>query len=165
MFVAAAASAAVSAKGAYDQAKVARGTARNNATMAEYGAQDAERRGEEEAQRINRQRSQMVGAQRAGFSARGIDIGAGTAADILDQTDFFGQTDALAARNNAAKEAWGLRAQKSSFQATADNARPGQAGAMSLLGSAGSVATSWYGMQGGGGTDHSRTGADIRARR
>jgi hypothetical protein len=137
-------SALVSAKGSYDQNKVAQGIADNNAAIAETQAQDATRRGDEEAAAAMRRARQLAGAQRAGFSARGIDIAEGTAADIIDQTDFFGQVDAATARTNGQKEAWNLRARKRGYEIESNASNPNRAAAFSLLGSAGSVSKQWY---------------------
>lgn len=142
-----AASAVVSAVGARNQAMATRNAAQMNQSIAEVQAQDATLRGEQEAQAINRNARQTVGAQRAAYAARGVDLGAGTPADVIDQTDFFGQADAATARSNAAKEAWGYRARGAGFAAEAANANPNRAAGLSLLGSAGSVASSWYGRR------------------
>lgn len=147
------ASAAAAAKGQYDQNKFQSGVAKNNATMAERQARDAERRGEEEAQRINRQTSQLKGSQRASLAARGLDLGAGTPGDLIDQTDFFGATDAAMARTNGRTEAWMRRGQGANFSAEAANSNATQAAGLSLLGSAGNVAGKWYAYGGTGGAD------------
>lgn len=141
-------SAAVGAKGAYDQARSAKNIANYNAQLAETQAQDARTRGDEEASRIRRQNNQLAGAQRAAFSAKGLDIGDGSVGDALDQTDFFSQVDQSTARQNAAKEAWNLRARKAGYEYEARNARPGQAAVASLLSSAPSVASKWQQFKG-----------------
>lgn len=135
----------VSAKGAHDQADTNQKIASNNAAIAESQAQDATRRGDEEASAAMRRARQVAGAQRAGFSARGIDITDGTAADILDQTDFFGQVDAATARTNGQKEAWNLRARKRGYEIEGNANNPNRAATTSLLGSSGAVAKQWYG--------------------
>lgn len=143
-------SAAMGAAGAYQQAKSTKQTANYNAQVAEIQAQDARARGDAEASRVRRQGAQLAGAQRAGFAAKGIDFGDGSAADALDQTDFFSQIDQNTARDNAAKEAWNLRARKASYEYEARAARPGQAGFTTLLGSAPSVADKWLRYSGKG---------------
>lgn len=141
------ASAATAAYSANQQAKTSQKIANNNAVVAEYQAQDAQRRGEEEAAQARRQAQQLAGAQRATMSSRGLDISEGTPADILDQTDFFGQEDARISRANAAKEAWALRARKGGFEAEGRAARQAGNGQMvgSLLGGAGKVSARWSG--------------------
>jgi hypothetical protein len=135
----------MSAAGAYQQGQVQKKVAENNAVMAEYAAQDAQRRGEEEAQRVQRATSQLSGRQRGLMASRGLDLGAGTPAEILDQTDFFGETDTITARDNAARDAWAYRAEgQSQLSQGRAAARQGNLEAFStLLGTAGSVASRW----------------------
>lgn len=144
--VATAAAGAITAKSSYDQGQVAKQVGRNNAVMGEYAAQDAQRRGEEEAAAIQRKGASLKSAQRVSLAAKGLDLGYGTAADLQDQTDFFTQSDAATARTNAARDAWTARAQGAQAmaqgRAAASNANLAAAG--SLLGSAGSVSDKWY---------------------
>jgi len=133
------------AASSYQQGQVQKQVARNNATMAEYAAQDAQRRGEEDAAAISRKAAGLKGTQRALMAARGLDLGVGTAAEIQDQTDFFGETDAATARFNASRDAWAYRAQgQDMMQQGKWAARNANAQAFStLLGTAGSVASKW----------------------
>lgn len=138
-------SAGFTAYASNEQGKTSAKIANNNAIVADYQAQDAQRRGEDAAIAAQRAARQLGSSQRAGMSARGIDISDGTAADLIDQTDFFGQQDANISRANAAKEAWGLRARKSGFEGEAMAARAnGQNAATgSLLGGAAGVSSQW----------------------
>lgn len=138
--VAVAAAAAISAYTAYDAKKSAKDQANYNAQVAELEAQDAKRAGDEEAAKVRRQNAQLAGAQRAGFAAKGIDFSDGSAADALDQTDFFSQIDQTTAKQNAAKQAWNLRARKQGYQYEAAVQRPGFS---SLLAAGGTVASKW----------------------
>ena len=52
-----------------------------------------------------------AGTQRATLAANGIDLGSGTAADMVDETYALGEADALMTRFNAMNEAWGYRTQ------------------------------------------------------
>ena len=144
--IATAASGAISAKAAYDQGQVAKQVGRNNATMAEYAAQDAQRRGEEEAAAIQRKGAALKSSQRVSLAAKGLDLTYGTAADLQDQTDFFTQSDVATARTNAGREAWNLRARgqqaMAEGSAAASNANMQMFGTM--LGSAGQVSDKWY---------------------
>lgn len=147
-----------SAFGAYQQSRAAReqanysaAVAANNARVSEWQAQDAIRRGDEEANRIAREARQLKGAQRVSLAAKGLDLNAGTAGELQDQTDFFSLADQGTARNNARREAWATRAQGSNFSAQAQAERnkagsisPGFAAATSLIGGAGAVADKWY---------------------
>lgn len=143
--VATAVAGGLSAKAAYDQGQVAKQVGRNNQIMAEYAAQDAQRRGEEDAQAVQRKAAQLAGTQRSLMASRGLDLTAGTPAEILDQTDFFAEQDRRTARMNAAREAWSTRAQGT--QAAAEGraqARNANLQAFStLLGTTGSVAGKW----------------------
>lgn len=141
-------SAVLAAKNANDTARVNRATAQNNQVIAGVQADDALRRGELNSQDAQRKAAITGGAQRAGFAARGLDLNAGTPANLLEQTNFFGQVDSNTARFNAKKEAWGYQNNASAFGAQAANSNPGAATASSLIGSAGAVAGKWYGMAG-----------------
>lgn len=141
-----AASTGISAMSAINQADAAAQVARNNAQMAEYAAQDAIRRGEREAEIVQRKGAALKSAQRVSLAAKGLDLTYGTAADLQNQTDFFTQSDVATTLTNAGREAWNLRArgqaQLAQGQADALNSMY-QAGG-SLLGGAGQVADKWY---------------------
>ena len=140
------ASTLLSAGAAVGQASAARQVARNNATMAEYAAQDAQRRGENEAESIRRKGASLKSAQRAAFAGKGVDVGYGGAADIQDQTDFFTESDIATTRTNARREAWNYRAQGQQALAIgkADAFNSMLAAGGTLLGGAGKVADKWY---------------------
>lgn len=142
----------LAAYGQYQQGQVAAQVGRNNQIMAEYAAQDALKRGEDEAMRARRQGDQLKGAQRASMAARGIDLGVGTAQELQDQTDFFSLTDQSTARDNAKRDAWSSRVAGTNAKAQGDAARrQGNLSAFStLLGSAGQVSGKWaqYGGKG-----------------
>lgn len=135
-----------------DQASVAQQTARNNAIMADYAAQDAQRRGEEEALAVRRKGAAVKSAQQVAQAAKGLDISYGTAADLQDQTDFFTQSDVATTRDNARREAWNIRArgqaQLAQGKADALNSMYGAAG--TLLGGGGQVADKWSRYRYGG---------------
>lgn len=101
------------------QANYAAGVAQNNATIAEMQAKDATERGSE-AERNERLRTQkLMGDQRAAFAANNVLLDTGTASEFLSDTAALGELDALAVRRNAAREAFGFRAQKTNFLAEA----------------------------------------------
>lgn len=158
----------------------------NNATIAEWQAQDAIRSGQLEEQGVRMQAAAVKASQRASMAANGIALDEGSAVDVLTSTDYLEERDALTVRDNALKSAWGYRTQGTNFADSARNARAGAkaisptaAAATSLLGSAGQVASTWYGMNKAGvatnggynyaydetGSRFSATGADVRARR
>lgn len=137
--------AAISAASAYQQNRNQRDMANYNAQVAETQAQDAVTRGNEEAAKVRRQYAQLAGQQRAGLAAKGLDIGDGSALEVFDQTDFFSTIDQQTARQNAAREAWNLRARKQGYQYEASAARPGQA---AFLAGASTVASRWSAYKG-----------------
>lgn len=139
-------STAMAAGSAYQQAQVAKATARNNANMAEVAAQDAQRRGEEEAAAIQRKGASLKSAQRVNLASKGLDLTYGTAADLQDQTDFFTQSDVATTRTNAAREAWSTRARGQGIlaQGKADALNSMYQSAGTLLGGAGQVSDKWY---------------------
>jgi hypothetical protein len=136
----------LAAKGQYDQGRVAKQVGRNNAIMAEYAAQDAQKRAGESAIRVQQKASQIKGSQRAAMAAKGLDLGVGTQADLVDQTDFFGATDAATTRDNGNRDAWSARASGDAARAQGDAAsRQANLSAFStVLGTAGNVAGKWY---------------------
>ncbi len=139
------------AQAAQDQANYNAVVAENNAKLAEYKAQDAQQRGELEAQKVQREAAQLRGAQRATMAARGLSLSEGTPLSLLEQTDYFSATDVATTRTNAGKEAWANRVQKANFEteamsnrAAASSINPLMAGATSLISSASKVADKWY---------------------
>jgi hypothetical protein len=140
----------MSAASAYQQGQAAEQTAKNNAQMAEYAAQDAQRRGEEEALAVQRKGAALKSSQRVGLAARGLDLGYGTAADLQDQTDFFTASDVATTRTNAAREAWNMRARGQGMlaQGRADALNAQNQAVGSLLGGAGAVSDRWYRYRG-----------------
>lgn len=149
---------AMSAYGAHQQAEGQKELANynaqvasNNATLAEYEALDATRRGDEAAAAVRRNADMLKGSQRSSMAARGLDLAEGTAAELQDQTEFFALTDMATARHNAAREAWSIRAQGSAYSGEAAKQRaigsaisPTAAAGSTLLTGAGAVANKWY---------------------
>lgn len=153
--------AGMSAMGAYNQASAQKATlgyeaavAQNNATVSDYQAQQALLIGAQQEQQSRLQTAQMFGTQRASMAANGIDLGQGTATDILTTTKHMGEVDALTIRDNAARQAWAAKVQAQNYlnNAAADRAsasaiNPTIAGLTSLIGGATGVAKSWYAGQ------------------
>jgi hypothetical protein len=139
-------STAMAAGGMYQQGQVAKQTAANNAKSADIAAQDAQRRGEEEAAAIQRKGASLKSAQRVNLASKGLDLSYGTAADLQDQTDFFTQSDVATTRTNAAREAWSIKArgQQALAQGKADSLNAMYQSAGTLLGGAGQVSDKWY---------------------
>lgn len=135
-----------SAVGAYQQGQAAKQVGRNNQIMAEYAAQDAQKRGELDAQEIRRKSAQLKGTQRNMMAARGLDLSVGTAADTLEQTDFFAEADANTARYNAGREAWSMRQQgrMSAYEGRMAARNANLSAFSTLLGTGGTVADKWH---------------------
>jgi len=74
-------------------------------------AVDALARGDEAAGIINRKTAMVRGAQRSGFAGQGVAPDSGSPGAVGAETQLFGTLDALTARNNAWREAWGLRSE------------------------------------------------------
>lgn len=123
----------------------------NNARVAEYQAQQAQAIGAQQEQTSRLETAQVFGAQRASLAANGIDLGQGSATDILTTTAHTGEVDALTIRDNAARTAWAHRVQAQNdtnnaavTRASASAIDPTMAGVTSLLGSASSFASASY---------------------
>lgn len=76
-------------------------------TMAK--SDDAIRRGEQEVEGHRSKVRQLVGSQKAGLAASGVDVSSGSAAQIVDQTEKLGELDAITLKNNAWREAYGYK--------------------------------------------------------
>lgn len=135
-------------KNAYEyQSKVSA----NNSKIAEWNAQDAARRGEQTLIDTQRRTAALMGTQRATLAGRGIDLSEGSALNILSDTAYLGEQDALTVKNNTAKEVWKSKvaandasANSELLQSRSDSENPLFSGATSLLTGAGKVADSWY---------------------
>ena len=155
---------AIGTVGAYYGAESKKTALSGQATMADINAQQAELSAQQELARGNAQIAQITaragqvkGAQRAALAANGIDLGDGSAAEVLTSTDIAKETDMNQAQVNAINAAWGYRKQGVNYtnqaaaaRASSDSISPLSAASTSLLGSATQVAGSWYNMNKGG---------------
>ncbi len=155
--------AAMSALGAYSSAKSKRlelqGAADMsdlNAGMSEQAAQQELARGNAAVAASSARAGQVKSSQRAAMAANGIDLGEGSAAEVLASTDLSNEADMQTLTANAVRAAWGQRIQATNFsyderskRAGAAGISPSMAAATSLLGSAGQIAGSWYSMNKG----------------
>lgn len=154
---------ALSTYGAYQGSKASKDAysqqsevSARNAQVSEWQAQDALARGSRDASRSRMRTRQVKGAQRAAMAANGVDLGTGSALNILTDTDYFGDVDADTIKDNAGKEAWALRTQAQNFsdeasllRSRSDREKPWLAAGTSFLTAAGKVASNWYGSGGG----------------
>ena len=147
--------------GAFMSASANQSMLRGQAEIAEINARTAESNaqarlfsGQRQEQASMLGTATLKGRQRVGLASQGVALGTGSAVRTLTDTDLMGRIDANQIAANAVREAWGYRAQATNLQnealtkrATAGAINPLLAGATSLMGSAGSVASSYYGMQ------------------
>lgn len=135
--------------------------ARNNAQLAKQNAAWAEAQGyaEESAQGMKGRAG--IGKLKAGMAAGGIDVGSGSAADVLDSAAALNELDTLTIRSNAARKVYGYNVEAESQEEGAklskyegDSAMEGaEIGALgSLLSSASSVGGKYAAWQNTAGT-------------
>lgn len=125
-----------------------------NAQVAETGAQRTLDASNRHIQAITLKAGQIKGAQRAAMAANGVDLGTGSAAEVAASTEIMKEIDKNQAEVNGITAAWSQRSQATNYQVDAISKRgsaaginPLVSGATSLLGSAGTVAESWYRYQ------------------
>lgn len=125
--------------------------ATNNATLANYQANVAQQVGDQQLNNSELRTAQLFGAQRATMAANGVDLGSGSANEVLASTKYMGERDALTIQNNTANQVWGYKTQGQNYTseaaadtATANAINPRYAAAASLLSGAGTVASNWY---------------------
>jgi len=125
--------------------------ATNNATLANYQANVAQQVGDQQLNDSELRTAQLFGTQRATLGANGVDLGSGSANEVLASTKYMGERDALTIQNNTANQVWGYKTQGQNYtseaaadSATANAINPRMAAATSLLGGAGIVASNWY---------------------
>jgi hypothetical protein len=82
-----------------------------NRTNAEVMASEAIKRGGREATALKTRTRRLIGSQRAAQAASGVDIGSGSAVDVQEDTRVQGERDALTIKNNAWREAFGIRSE------------------------------------------------------
>lgn len=138
-------------KAAAKNSKYTAKVAKKNELRAQLAAKDAEQRGNRDAARAAKASERLKGRQRAVLAANGVDVGAGSALDILEDTTRIGKADALAIRENARREADDYRAQGESFndeykinrKRAKQGIDPFEVGATALTGAT-AVASKWY---------------------
>src|SRR5258708_15692814 len=84
---------------------------RRNALLSDAAASQALQRGEEGAGRVQMQGASLLGAQRVGYGASGVNVNTGSAALTQEDTAGLTELDKQTLRNNAQREAWGLNKQ------------------------------------------------------
>lgn len=127
--------------------------AESNARIAEIGAQSALFQGQQQVGALTLKAGQLKSKQRAAMAANGISLSEGSAVELQASTDIMKEIDANTLNANAVRSAWERRTQAVNYQnealtsrASASGISPGGSMYSSLLGSAGSVASSWYAL-------------------
>jgi len=113
---AAAASAGVKAAGDKASGDYSQAVANQNSLIATIAGGAAVQKGQYQASQVEGQGTRIIGKERAGFSAAGVDATAGSAMDVQAGTRMMSDIDAATIRSNAAREAWGYSAQGQNFQ-------------------------------------------------
>lgn len=140
-----------------------------NAAMAESDAQQILLAGEREAGQISRRYGRAKASNRASMAARGVQLGVGSAAEVEASIDLAKEQDMLTINANRVRAAESARMQQTNYQtqalmsgvsannvagmgemsasnlmSSADSISPFGGMFTSLLGSAGTVASTWY---------------------
>ena len=130
-----------------------------NARISEIGAQSTLLSGVKEVGRLTLKGGQLKSAQKVALAANGVQMGEGSAAELVASTDLMIAMDANQIMANAVQSAWGHRTQAVNYQAEAMTKSAAGSGISpfgmatgSLLGNAGSVASQWYQFNKLGGT-------------
>lgn len=125
--------------------------AQTNARLSELSARTALDAGQRSEQTSRLRVASLKGTQRAALAANGVALNEGSSAEILTGTDLIDELDAATIAANAARVAWGHRAETTKFQsqalmdrANAAGISPDMAAGTSLLASAGMVGRQWY---------------------
>jgi hypothetical protein len=125
-----------------------------NAQIANIGAENEIWKGQQEIATQTLQAGQLKSSQRAAMAANGIDLGFGSAAEVQASTDIVKNIDMTTIQSNAIRAAFGYKQQALNdttqgalSRASADGISPGATAMNSLVGSAGSVASTWYKMK------------------
>jgi hypothetical protein len=136
------------------QASYTRSVYQTNAELANMQAAEVMRKGDLEAIRYGQKVQSLLGSQRARMAAAGIDISAAgtTAAELQKETLTFGYQDMQQIKNNAFREALGLKTQGKLAQIQGEfQAKQAQLQAnMSLISGGLQAATSLYKGYSGG---------------
>lgn len=130
--------------------KVQEAMAENNARLAADDAANAMAMGDRESEQQTWRTRAILGQQRAAVAAQGIDPTMGTPLELLGETAMFGEVDQQTIRLNAARNAWGFRAQETNIrnQSALDRYSTKQKGTATILSGVSSLAGSAAGFYG-----------------
>lgn len=124
------------ATSAYSSAYSARSQAKVNAMVATTEAEDARKRGNSEAAKVESKAKRQAGAIKSQIAGSGFTTGVGTAKDLEGSAELIGQLDAYTIRENARKETLSHQLEALGARTTADSINPGQAAFSTLIGGA-----------------------------
>ena len=85
--------------------------ARLNAQMMEFNAEQRLRSAEKDQVRLTMQAGQVKGSQKAAIAANGLATNAGSAVEVLASTDIIKEIDSNQIKENAVRDALGMRMQ------------------------------------------------------
>ena len=115
----------------------------NQAAIAGYQAEIAQQTGVQREQGARLQTAAQTGSARAHMAAAGIDLGQGSATDVLASTAYMGEREAMMIRDDTNRQMWNYRnqqamdlAQQKVKLAQMDAINPDKAAFGSMLGSA-----------------------------
>jgi hypothetical protein len=129
--------------GTYTRARAARGQALYDAAMADLEAADVRNVGNTRAARQEGRADRATGKVRTQVAGRGFTVGAGTARDLEDATDFISRLDALTIRENTRRADISKRAEAGSHRLRASSISPGGEAVGTLIGEAALVSRRW----------------------
>lgn len=115
---------------AYQQKRYEAKVAQANQKAENARILDAMNRGDIEVRDAARKQGQLLGAQRAAMAANGIDVGFGSASDILADTAMYGREDQMTIRENTRREVMGYDINAANFGAQRNAARSAATGAL-----------------------------------
>lgn len=122
--------------------------ARINAQMMEFQAQQRLKANTKEQLQLTMKAGKVKSSQRAALAANGIAVGEGSAAELQASTDIVKEIDSNQLRENAYRDAWGLRLQGVNYEGQAlsyeaTKTSPGLSFGTTLLQGASQVATNY----------------------
>lgn len=81
------------------------------ADVMDYRAKLVEEQGAFQADQLRKEGAKVASQQRTSLAAQGVNVATGTPAALQNETSVLSEQDAMRAKLNAAREAWGLRSQ------------------------------------------------------
>jgi hypothetical protein len=156
----AAAGALIGGVSTYMQTSAAQDSAEAQAKIFKFQRDDALARGRREEELVRARVAKMKAMQRAAYGASGAVVDYGSALDVLEDSAYYGELDALNTRANFAREAWGYQVQRNYAKSEADSLRQQKYMSIgtTLLGAA-SAGMNTYSLASGGVAAFRGTGA------